>query len=230
MVDEIHHPSSVPSRQAHPSPRYDVHRECSPIPARLSFGKPAERGQGSIAKAQPQQQGAPRKSPSAFSPISRLTLQPPTFSRSPPLPRWGNFNSLAAGPVKTMAAPRSIVGSAVRTCSRSGILRSSPAGIAAPRCSASIIAPSRPFSTSNAARDATTNGSTSSTSDRPTHFGYETVTETEKTRRVAEVFSSVAETYDKMNDLMSFGWHRVWKYVACHSRALSPIPSPFSPP
>jgi 2-methoxy-6-polyprenyl-1,4-benzoquinol methylase len=52
---------------------------------------------------------------------------------------------------------------------------------------------------------------------RPTHFGYETVTESEKRERVAGVFTSVAESYDRMNDLMSFGWHRVWKYVALPS-------------
>jgi 2-methoxy-6-polyprenyl-1,4-benzoquinol methylase len=46
---------------------------------------------------------------------------------------------------------------------------------------------------------------------RPTHFGYETVTESEKRERVAGVFTSVAESYDRMNDLMSFGWHRIWK-------------------
>jgi len=49
---------------------------------------------------------------------------------------------------------------------------------------------------------------------RPTHFGYETVTESEKRERVAGVFTSVAESYDRMNDLMSFGWHRVWKCVS----------------
>lgn len=47
--------------------------------------------------------------------------------------------------------------------------------------------------------------------DRKTHFGFETVSEAEKTQRVAGVFHSVAESYDKMNDLMSFGWHRIWK-------------------
>lgn len=49
--------------------------------------------------------------------------------------------------------------------------------------------------------------------DRDTHFGFETVSEAEKTQRVAGVFHSVAESYDKMNDLMSFGWHRIWKCV-----------------
>ncbi|PHH90420.1 hypothetical protein CDD83_3752 [Cordyceps sp. RAO-2017] len=54
-------------------------------------------------------------------------------------------------------------------------------------------------------------GRTSPTSDRETHFGYETVTEGEKQERVAGVFHSVAESYDKMNDLMSLGVHRLWK-------------------
>lgn len=49
------------------------------------------------------------------------------------------------------------------------------------------------------------------TADRETHFGYETVTESEKQNRVAGVFSSVAESYDKMNDFMSLGIHRLWK-------------------
>jgi demethylmenaquinone methyltransferase/2-methoxy-6-polyprenyl-1,4-benzoquinol methylase len=44
-----------------------------------------------------------------------------------------------------------------------------------------------------------------------THFGYQTVDETEKAQRVAGVFSSVAGKYDVMNDLMSAGLHRLWK-------------------
>ena len=44
-----------------------------------------------------------------------------------------------------------------------------------------------------------------------THFGYERVAEREKAARVGEVFSSVAPRYDLMNDLMSFGLHRLWK-------------------
>ncbi|MSQ72139.1 MAG: bifunctional demethylmenaquinone methyltransferase/2-methoxy-6-polyprenyl-1,4-benzoquinol methylase UbiE [Betaproteobacteria bacterium] len=47
-----------------------------------------------------------------------------------------------------------------------------------------------------------------------THFGYETVGEQEKARRVAGVFSSVAGKYDLMNDLMSGGLHRLWKAFA----------------
>ena len=44
-----------------------------------------------------------------------------------------------------------------------------------------------------------------------THFGYQTIDENEKTARVGEVFSSVAKKYDVMNDVMSFGIHRLWK-------------------
>ncbi|MEM1375116.1 MAG: bifunctional demethylmenaquinone methyltransferase/2-methoxy-6-polyprenyl-1,4-benzoquinol methylase UbiE [Pseudomonadota bacterium] len=44
-----------------------------------------------------------------------------------------------------------------------------------------------------------------------THFGNETVPETEKAGRVRGVFSSVASKYDIMNDVMSAGIHRLWK-------------------
>jgi demethylmenaquinone methyltransferase/2-methoxy-6-polyprenyl-1,4-benzoquinol methylase len=44
-----------------------------------------------------------------------------------------------------------------------------------------------------------------------THFGYEQVDATEKARKVAGVFDSVAPSYDLMNDLMSAGMHRAWK-------------------
>lgn len=44
-----------------------------------------------------------------------------------------------------------------------------------------------------------------------THFGFETIPETEKARRVHGVFTSVASKYDVMNDAMSLGIHRLWK-------------------
>jgi len=50
--------------------------------------------------------------------------------------------------------------------------------------------------------------------DEPTHFGYKTVNKAEKQARVADVFTSVAKKYDIMNDLMSFGIHRLWKRYA----------------
>ncbi|WP_406947282.1 bifunctional demethylmenaquinone methyltransferase/2-methoxy-6-polyprenyl-1,4-benzoquinol methylase UbiE [Psychrobacter arenosus] len=47
-----------------------------------------------------------------------------------------------------------------------------------------------------------------------THFGYKKVKKAEKQARVADVFTSVAKKYDIMNDLMSFGIHRLWKRYA----------------
>jgi len=44
-----------------------------------------------------------------------------------------------------------------------------------------------------------------------THFGYEQVATDEKQGKVADVFHSVADKYDVMNDLMSAGIHRLWK-------------------
>ncbi|OCG50126.1 bifunctional demethylmenaquinone methyltransferase/2-methoxy-6-polyprenyl-1,4-benzoquinol methylase [Gilliamella sp. Choc5-1] len=44
-------------------------------------------------------------------------------------------------------------------------------------------------------------------------FGYTQVPKQEKVKRVAEVFHSVADKYDVMNDLMSFGIHRIWKKI-----------------
>ncbi len=46
-----------------------------------------------------------------------------------------------------------------------------------------------------------------------THFGYQNIEEAEKARKVADVFHSVASKYDVMNDLMSFGLHRLWKKI-----------------
>ncbi|GJD11402.1 2-methoxy-6-polyprenyl-1,4-benzoquinol methylase, mitochondrial [Galdieria sulphuraria] len=44
-----------------------------------------------------------------------------------------------------------------------------------------------------------------------THFGYRSVPKNAKTSMVGSVFSDVASKYDLMNDLMSFGLHRLWK-------------------
>ncbi len=48
-------------------------------------------------------------------------------------------------------------------------------------------------------------------SDATTDFGYRQVPTAEKQKLVGQVFSSVAGKYDVMNDLMSFGTHRLWK-------------------
>ncbi|MCH9644167.1 MAG: bifunctional demethylmenaquinone methyltransferase/2-methoxy-6-polyprenyl-1,4-benzoquinol methylase UbiE [Gammaproteobacteria bacterium] len=49
---------------------------------------------------------------------------------------------------------------------------------------------------------------------KTTHFGYQQVPVDEKADKVRDVFSSVASKYDLMNDLMSFGLHRIWKHFA----------------
>jgi demethylmenaquinone methyltransferase/2-methoxy-6-polyprenyl-1,4-benzoquinol methylase len=55
-----------------------------------------------------------------------------------------------------------------------------------------------------------------------THFGYQSVPAAEKAGRVAEVFHSVADRYDLMNDLMSGGLHRVWKHFTVRQAGLRP--------
>jgi demethylmenaquinone methyltransferase / 2-methoxy-6-polyprenyl-1,4-benzoquinol methylase len=60
------------------------------------------------------------------------------------------------------------------------------------------------------------------TSDGPVDFGYEKVARTDKAARVRAVFASVADRYDVMNDLMSFGAHRLWKRFALSLTGLKP--------
>ena len=49
--------------------------------------------------------------------------------------------------------------------------------------------------------------------NKKTHFGYKEVDENDKSKFVGDVFTSVAENYDIMNDAMSFGMHRLWKKI-----------------
>ncbi|RXZ43333.1 bifunctional demethylmenaquinone methyltransferase/2-methoxy-6-polyprenyl-1,4-benzoquinol methylase UbiE [Crenobacter cavernae] len=59
-------------------------------------------------------------------------------------------------------------------------------------------------------------------SDQQTHFGFKNVAESEKAQKVAEVFHSVAQKYDVMNDLMSGGMHRVWKHFTLNTAGVKP--------
>ena len=59
-------------------------------------------------------------------------------------------------------------------------------------------------------------------SDKTTHFGFRDVPVEEKARRVRDVFNSVADNYDLMNDAMSFGIHRLWKRFAINMAGLKP--------
>ena len=66
------------------------------------------------------------------------------------------------------------------------------------------------------------NPSTNQTNtDETAHFGYQTVKKTDKQAKVAAVFTSVAKKYDIMNDLMSFGIHRLWKRFAINMSGVS---------
>ncbi|GAA6136293.1 bifunctional demethylmenaquinone methyltransferase/2-methoxy-6-polyprenyl-1,4-benzoquinol methylase UbiE [Arenicella sp. 4NH20-0111] len=50
--------------------------------------------------------------------------------------------------------------------------------------------------------------------EQKTHFGFQEVNQSDKQSLVGDVFRSVASNYDVMNDAMSFGVHRAWKWFA----------------
>ncbi|KAL1966274.1 hypothetical protein VTN77DRAFT_4627 [Rasamsonia byssochlamydoides] len=84
--------------------------------------------------------------------------------------------------------------------------------------------PYRCFSCSPRASQAQTGKPEENT--RMTHFGFETIPEYEKESKVGAVFSSVASSYDTMNDLMSLGIHRLWKdYFVRSLNPGSPLPA-----
>ncbi|CAG0910118.1 unnamed protein product, partial [Cyprideis torosa] len=58
--------------------------------------------------------------------------------------------------------------------------------------------------------------------DEKTHFGYQTVDAGAKAGMVGQVFDSVATKYDVMNDMMSFGVHRLWKRFTIDQSAVRP--------
>src|SRR5580693_10522581 len=59
-------------------------------------------------------------------------------------------------------------------------------------------------------------------SDHTVDFGFEKVAAGDKAERVRAVFASVAGNYDVMNDLMSFGVHRLWKRFTLSLTGLKP--------
>jgi demethylmenaquinone methyltransferase / 2-methoxy-6-polyprenyl-1,4-benzoquinol methylase len=58
--------------------------------------------------------------------------------------------------------------------------------------------------------------------NKTTHFGFRKINAEEKSNLVADVFRSVAPKYDVMNDLMSFGLHRLWKRFTLDEASLRP--------
>lgn len=63
---------------------------------------------------------------------------------------------------------------------------------------------------------------TTDATDTTTHFGYKQVAAPQKQSLVAQVFNDVAIKYDLMNDLMSFGLHRIWKWLTCYLTDITP--------
>ncbi len=59
--------------------------------------------------------------------------------------------------------------------------------------------------------------------NKDTHFGFEKVSTEEKQEKVNSVFTSVAENYDLMNDVMSFGLHRFWKKIMIELAGVKPF-------
>lgn len=55
-----------------------------------------------------------------------------------------------------------------------------------------------------------------------TSFGYQQVKVEDKQGLVGEVFHDVAGKYDIMNDFMSFGLHRIWKWLTCYLTDVQP--------
>ncbi len=53
-------------------------------------------------------------------------------------------------------------------------------------------------------------------------FRYKSVPEKEKAKKVLSYFNSVADRYDFMNTLLSFGIHHLWKQTAVETMALKP--------
>jgi demethylmenaquinone methyltransferase/2-methoxy-6-polyprenyl-1,4-benzoquinol methylase len=70
--------------------------------------------------------------------------------------------------------------------------------------------------------DPHTSSDTHAESEKKTHFGFQEVPWSMKSKKVHEVFDSVAPRYDLMNDLMSFGIHRLWKYLTVSSMRIRP--------
>ncbi|XP_020281242.1 2-methoxy-6-polyprenyl-1,4-benzoquinol methylase, mitochondrial isoform X2 [Pseudomyrmex gracilis] len=59
----------------------------------------------------------------------------------------------------------------------------------------------------------TTTSASPEDDEKSTHFGYQSVKESEKGKKVYDVFENVAKSYDTMNDAMSLGIHRIWKDI-----------------
>jgi hypothetical protein len=65
--------------------------------------------------------------------------------------------------------------------------------------------------------------------EKLTDFGFSKVKETDKEKQVKAVFDQVAPKYDLMNDVLSFGMHRLWKQYAIDRAEIRSGISPEAP-
>ncbi|MFV2056970.1 MAG: bifunctional demethylmenaquinone methyltransferase/2-methoxy-6-polyprenyl-1,4-benzoquinol methylase UbiE [Thiohalomonadales bacterium] len=92
--------------------------------------------------------------------------------------------------------------------------KSSKATSSQARVSQASASQTKSAHTKSAQAKSTTNRPAKNKPEATTHFGYQEVPTDVKAARVADVFKSVANKYDLMNDVMSFGIHRLWKRYA----------------
>ena len=52
------------------------------------------------------------------------------------------------------------------------------------------------------------------------NFGFKNIKKDEKVKKVGKVFNSVAKNYDLMNNVMSFGLHKIWKKIVIETTSL----------
>ncbi|KAK1514764.1 ubiquinone/menaquinone biosynthesis methyltransferase [Colletotrichum abscissum] len=122
-------------------------------------------------------------------------------------PSTDRLTSLRAAP-RSLHAPTTRTSHSIAMATRRALRSSWSARSLSKQLSTSPSPISRPFAIASRSINTSTDPSADG---KTTHFGFKTVPESEKADRVAGVFHSVADSYDRMNDLMSFGWHRIWK-------------------
>ncbi|KAJ3580609.1 hypothetical protein NHX12_034307 [Muraenolepis orangiensis] len=86
----------------------------------------------------------------------------------------------------------------------------------ASRCNVNTAVVGRLRTAGDSASLSACRGFSDAAGEKSTHFGFETVPEAEKAKKVYQVFESVAHNYDVMNDAMSLGIHRLWKDKLLH--------------
>jgi demethylmenaquinone methyltransferase / 2-methoxy-6-polyprenyl-1,4-benzoquinol methylase len=176
------------------------------------------KGESNKEGAEPEATGG-----SGYDPLSALGVPDSAGNPVPDAGRAGN-----AAPATAPATASATATASVPAAASVPTAASAPAAAAAAGAGPWTAGTGQPAEDASGARDGPwTAGSVGSSPHRlggsqSTHFGYQTVEEGEKASRVRKVFDSVAGRYDLMNDLMSGGWHRLWKRFTVGQAALRP--------